>query len=569
LSLKLKISILHLLVSFITIFFVYMVYDSYIITQEKSLEQQLNKILKLNEQHMGKSLLAINTLTKSKKELTKKVHKYIHSFVEKNTSLELQKLKERVKEKYTFSKQNIDIEIFLLDKHFYVTHSTHAKNIGYNLKLNPKSHNSLLSLKNINQYIHSEDVAVDFLDYELKTYSYSRLSKSKYLGIGIIYKDVIDQKKDFDEMREILNTDMDLLCVLKTTNNQLYYESLIAHKQSYNNTETYFTNIKKFDIANKTDDPVIATYKTWKKQTLKDNNSLFVYIPLLKKENPIIRIPGDIILKVKLNLSEEYIFVQSIIFKLTIFILLHFFLLFIIFYFTTKYQQNQQKLKLQIDKNIHLDNYNKNFISNMVHQIRTPLSIVMSNISLLEMVSKLDISKYTNHINAAINSLSNSYENLSYYMSYKDLHYLKRSLNISQFSIQRIDFLEHIANANGKYILKNIELDIVSLFNDIELERLIDNSLFIAIKYAKYRSNITINLNKIDHFIVLKFIIETKNKNLKGLFKNIHIDNNDISNKKLREFILKQICHKYTIALQCNHKNNITTLQYTWQYIKG
>ena len=109
----------------------------------------------------------------------------------------------------------------------------------------------------------------------------------------------------------------------------------------------------------------------------------------------------------------------------------------------------------------------------MVHQIRTPFAVIMTNISILEMLIGKNIQKYTTQINASINLLTNSYENLSYFISSSSLNYKKRRINLSNFIIERVNFFDQIANANNKNIIITIDNDIFIKIIDINLDRFI------------------------------------------------------------------------------------------------
>ena len=111
-----------------------------------------------------------------------------------------------------------------------------------------------------------------------------------------------------------------------------------------------------------------------------------------------------------------------------------------------------QKLQNQIEHNQLLLNENKQFIADMVHQIRTPLTVIMTNTSLIEMKSDLKLSAYTTQINSAINMLSNSYEDLSYIISNDTIEYKPIEINLTKFLHDRVDFFEVIAQANNKTI---------------------------------------------------------------------------------------------------------------------
>ena len=100
------------------------------------------------------------------------------------------------------------------------------------------------------------------------------------------------------------------------------------------------------------------------------------------------------------------------------------------------------KLQDQIEHNQMLLDENKQFIADMVHQIRTPLSVIMTNSSLIEMKTDKQVSSYITQINSAINMLSNSYEDLAYTISNDTIEYKPIEIDLSDFLNERIDFFE-------------------------------------------------------------------------------------------------------------------------------
>jgi len=176
-----------------------------------------------------------------------------------------------------------------------------------------------------------------------------------------------------------------------------------------------------------------------------------------------------------------------------------------------------ETLQTQVEENQLLLKENKQFISHMVHQIRTPLSVIMPNSSLIEMETKHEVSFYVAQINSAINMLSNSYEDLVYIISSDTIEYKTIEINLTEFLNERIDFFRVIAEANDKTIYTNIADDVKVTMNDTELERLIDNNLSNAIKHSYDKSEIEIVLEKNNSEIILKFI--SKGKGIRDITK--------------------------------------------------
>jgi len=224
-------------------------------------------------------------------------------------------------------------------------------------------------------------------------------------------------------------------------------------------------------------------------------------------------------------------------------------------------------LQKQVEKNEFLLDENKQFIADMVHQIRTPLTVIMTNSSLIEMKSESRISSYTTQINSAINMLSNSYEDLSYIISNDTIVYKPIEINFTDFINERVDFFEVIALANGKTIQTNIANDLNVYMNDIELERLIDNNLSNAIKHSNDKSQIEVVLEKNDSGIVLKFISMGRNISDVSLIfdKNYTETHSAKRSLGLGLNMVKNICEKNNIDYSAYSDKGINTFTYVFK----
>lgn len=240
----------------------------------------------------------------------------------------------------------------------------------------------------------------------------------------------------------------------------------------------------------------------------------------------------------------------------------------------TKEYMNQKELKSlhvtlekQVKKNQFLLEENKQFIADVVHQIRTPLSVIMTNASLIEMKTKDQVSSYLTQINSAINMLSNSYEDLSYIITNDTLEYTPIEINLTDFLHQRIDFFEVIADANDKSFSTDISIEIHLYMNDTELERLIDNNLSNAIKHSNNKSEIKVILKKINSEIILQFISEGKNiHDVSKIFDKNYTESYGAKRSLgLGLNMVKTICEKNDIDYNVDSKNNINTFTYIFK----
>ncbi|MFC2057749.1 histidine kinase dimerization/phospho-acceptor domain-containing protein [Campylobacterota bacterium] len=226
-----------------------------------------------------------------------------------------------------------------------------------------------------------------------------------------------------------------------------------------------------------------------------------------------------------------------------------------------------KKLQDQIEHNQLLLEENKRFIADMVHQIRTPLSVIMTNSSLIEMKTEGEVSSYVTQINSAINMLSNSYEDLSYIITNDTIEYKNTEINLTEFLNDRIDFFEVIAHANNKSIITNIDNDINITMNDTELERLIDNNISNAIKHSYDKSEIEIVLEKNNSEIVLHFISKgVKINDVSKLFNKNYTESNGAKRSLgLGLNMVKNICKENNICYSAHSENNTNTFTYIFK----
>jgi len=226
------------------------------------------------------------------------------------------------------------------------------------------------------------------------------------------------------------------------------------------------------------------------------------------------------------------------------------------------------KLQNQIEHNQLLLDENKMFIADMVHQIRTPLSVIMTNSSLIEMKTDKEVSSYITQINSAINMLSNSYEDLSYIISNDIIDYKAVDIDLSNFLNDRIQFFEVIAQANQKVISTHVVDDLKVSINDTELERLIDNNISNAIKHSNDKSEIKVVLErKSNPGIILKFISEGNNiRNINKLFEKDYTENHGAKRSLgLGLNMVKTICEKNHIEYGAHSKDNTNTFTYIFK----
>lgn len=236
--------------------------------------------------------------------------------------------------------------------------------------------------------------------------------------------------------------------------------------------------------------------------------------------------------------------------------------------FISKLEKNHAKLELAKDEI-------KRFIADTVHQIRTPLSSILMNAEMIKDSQKDDsLTLFIDSIDASINMLSNSYEDLSYVTSSDSIKYNPSLLSLSEMLEKRIGFFQTICKMNLKEIKSNIDSNIYVYINIVECERLIDNNISNAIKYAQIEKPIYISLvkSKENNKIILEFKSFAKEiKDKKKIFQKNYREEESKRGLGLGLNIVKSICDKYNISYEATYKDdqNIFTYAFTKYKMMG
>lgn len=134
------------------------------------------------------------------------------------------------------------------------------------------------------------------------------------------------------------------------------------------------------------------------------------------------------------------------------------------------------------------------FLQNALHEINTPLSIIITNVGLLRLNGIKSDS--LEHIQAATRMIQVSYDDIAYNMMQDRLCDIKEKIELNSFVKERLEYFSCIAEANELKFALNIEGDSEIYFSKIKLMRLVDNTISNAIKYAKKPSQISIYIQQ-------------------------------------------------------------------------
>lgn len=223
-------------------------------------------------------------------------------------------------------------------------------------------------------------------------------------------------------------------------------------------------------------------------------------------------------------------------------------------------------LEQEKDFNASLVKAQDNFIKHSIHEINTPLAVIMTHIDLFKM--KEGQNRYLSKIEAASKIISNIYEDLSYMVKKNRFDYRKKRLNFSDFLEERVDFFSEIALGNRHKIISQIEGGIWIYFSPEEMQRIVDNNLSNAIKYANRGTDVNVLLEVENEEIVLKFIGNSpKIEDTERIFKAFERENDVRGGFGLGLEIVYAICQKENVKIEVHSDDERT--QFIYRFKRG
>ncbi|SMC09185.1 cache domain-containing protein [Nitratiruptor tergarcus] len=230
---------------------------------------------------------------------------------------------------------------------------------------------------------------------------------------------------------------------------------------------------------------------------------------------------------------------------------------------TQKLNQQNEELKRSKEFTEKLLHDQDRFLKTAIHEINTPLSIILTNIDLLKM-ENIKNQELTN-IESGIKIIHNIYNDLAYLLKKDRVEYKKGFIDVSSFLEQRVEFFTEVAKGNHLRFITKIEPDITLFINEIELQRIIDNNLSNAIKYSHINTAITIKLYKKDT-IVLEFWTESKKiEDKEAIFKQFYREDRAKGGFGLGLALVKEICDKNGCTIEVDNDGKYNIFRYIWK----
>lgn len=229
-------------------------------------------------------------------------------------------------------------------------------------------------------------------------------------------------------------------------------------------------------------------------------------------------------------------------------------------------EQKTQELKRSVAFTQELLEKQDRFIKNAIHEINTPLSIILMNIDLYNL--KYEKNPYLLKIEAAVKVLDNIYEDLAYVVKKDRVVYAKAMIDFSKFLTERVEYFEDVAEGNKLHIITDIKRDLFIVFNEIELQRICDNNLSNAIKYSYEKQPLHVKLYAEQQSVV--FEVQNSGEKIKmpeQLFNRYYREDEARGGFGLGLNIVKEICDANDVDITVLSDESKTLFRY--RFVKG
>jgi signal transduction histidine kinase len=204
------------------------------------------------------------------------------------------------------------------------------------------------------------------------------------------------------------------------------------------------------------------------------------------------------------------------------------------------------------------------FIKNSIHEVNTPLAIIMMNIELYEMKNSKNI--YFDKILAASKIIQNIYTDLEFYIKKDYVEHKKSKIDLSNCLKERIDFFNDITTLNKLSFSLSIEENLSINMSEVELQRIIDNNLSNAIKYSTIGSAIKISLKQVNSQYYLSFITKSKKiDNIDKIFDRFYRENQNRGGFGIGLSLVKELCDENLINIKIESNSEYTDFTYIFK----
>jgi len=202
-----------------------------------------------------------------------------------------------------------------------------------------------------------------------------------------------------------------------------------------------------------------------------------------------------------------------------------------------------------------LNEYFDNFLKDAMHELKTPIGVAKFNVDILSMRLKED--KYLLRIRYSLKNMTIIYEDLEYYVKQNIIEDEKSDIDFSLFLEKRCEYFKDLSDAKDIKLESIIDENINIFFNEVELYRIVDNTLSNAIKYSRNKTQITISLQTNENNIIFKVQDQGIGiKDTKKIFYRYYRGDKVTGGFGIGLNIVKKICDKNNVRIKVDSKVN-------------
>ena len=234
---------------------------------------------------------------------------------------------------------------------------------------------------------------------------------------------------------------------------------------------------------------------------------------------------------------------------------------------STDYNEQSKKLEIGNTYAQNLIASQKQFLKHAVHETNTPLSIIMGNIEMFEM--EYGKNKYLSNIEVAMKNIFSIYDDLSYLVKKDQVNQATHKIDLVDFIRSRVEFFSSSAlKFKSKFKFQTNKNRIILNFNEIKLQRIVDNNLTNAIKYTLENEIINVKLEL--HNNNCDFIIESRSAQIldpQKIFEEYYREEVSKDGFGLGLNLVKRICSEENVGIKLESGENWASFTYTFKGI--
>ena len=234
---------------------------------------------------------------------------------------------------------------------------------------------------------------------------------------------------------------------------------------------------------------------------------------------------------------------------------------------STDYNEQSKKLEIGNTYAQNLIASQKQFLKHAVHETNTPLSIIVGNIEMFEM--EYGKNKYLSNIEVAMKNIFSIYDDLSYLVKKDQVNQATHKIDLVDFIRSRVEFFSSSAlKFKSKFKFQTNKNRIILNFNEIKLQRIVDNNLTNAIKYTLENEIINVKLEL--HNNNCDFIIESRSAQIldpQKIFEEYYREEVSKDGFGLGLNLVKRICSEENVGIKLESGENWASFTYTFKGI--